>query len=583
MFQSNFEELTNREDDQMHTKGKSKGALSALAVIFVLSLFLSACSNGGTGKVNSKAASKEGSGGGSGQLADQQVLNLSEDGDIPTMDIDHMTGWPGANSAYAVFSGLMRFGKNDKMVPDMAAQPPKVSKNKLTYTFKIRKGAKWSNGDPVTAQDFVFSWHREVNPNTAAEYSYIFASAGIKNADKILDKNSPMYGKVDELGVKALDKYTLQVKLDKPTPFFESLLWFGPFLPLDPKVVKKYGKQYATTADTMVYNGPYKMTNWQRGTAWTYVKNKNYWNANAYKLDKTNFKVVKEKSTEINLFKTDAIDETSLTGDHVDAFKGKKGFTQGLASSLVYMSLQEKHNKALANKKIREALYNGIDREGLTKRLLHDGSIPSYYLVPKNFAKGPKGKDFYAGLSKTNGKSMAQAKKLWKQGMHEIGENSVQLGLLITGSSLRMAQYIKSQYQKNFKGLTVNIHNVPAGEFKTRRNAKKFDMVINAWYPDYRDPMTFLDLWTTNNPQNTSKYSNPKYDQLVKKAKHLGNDPEKRWQIMQKLANIAKKDVLAVPLYQQGKTRVIKPYVKNLRFPVYGPTVDWTHAYVLKH
>lgn len=567
----------------MDMKWRSKGVL-ILAFIFVLSLFLSACSNNGGEKTTSSKAAKTNHSGSENQTV-QQVLHLAESGDIPTMDIDHMTGWPGINSAYAVFSGLMRFGDNGKMVPDMAAEPPKVSDDGLTYTFNLRKDAKWSNGDPVTAQDFVFSWHREVDPKTAAEYSYIFMSAGVKNADKILDPDSPMYGKVDKLGIQALGEHKLRITLDRPTPFFESLLWFGPFLPLDPKVVKKYGDQYAADADKMVYNGPYKMTSWNHGIGWTYKKNEDYWNADAYKLEKTNFKVVKEMATTKKLYQTGVIDETLINGDYVDQFKGKKGFTQGLASNLEYMSLQQKHSKALANKKIRRALYNGLNREGLTKMLLHDGSIPSYYFVPKGFAKGPEGNEFHSGDTQSYRVSLDQAKKLWKQGLKEIGKQSVELGVLITNSSssIKLAQFVKGQYEKNFKGLTIKINQEPSGKFKSLRNAKKFDMVINAWYPDYRDPMTFLDLWTTNNPQNTSQYSNPEYDRLVKEAKHSGDQPKKRWEILHKLANLDKRDAVAVPLYQQGKSRVQKPYVKNIRYPVYGPTIDWTHAYIVQH
>jgi len=580
-------------------KGKGKWSL-LLALVFVLSMFLSACSGGGGGSDQGSGNSggestdnggKSGTsdnGGSSNEPApkDQQVLHLAEDQDIPTLDANQITDDVSTMYASGVFAGLMRLDKDGNIVPDMAAAEPKVSKDQKTMTFKIRDDAKWSNGDPVTAQDFVFSWQREVDPKTGAQYSFIYASAGIKNAAKILDENDPMYGKVDKLGVKALDDHTLQVQFDNPQPFFKSLLWFGPFLPVDPKVVKKYGDKYATDADKVVYNGPFKLTEWKHGEGWTVEKNEDYWNADNYKLQKATFKIVKENSTEVNLYNTGKIDETGLSSQFVDQYKNDPNFKQSLQAGTFYLYFQE-GNKALANQKIRTALYNGIDRKAMTQTLMKDGSVPIYSVVPKDFAKGPDGKDFRAKYGDINKKSLDEAKKLWKQGLKEVGMKSVTLRFVVPDNDPNpmIAEYIKGQLEKNFPGLKIKINKQPWQQYLNSYFYKKnYDLSLSGWNPDYRDPMTFLDIYTSDNlPQNSTGFADKKYDEMINKAKHLGTDPEKRWTIMQDAEKYLLDHAVIAPLFQDGSSRLEKPYVKDLIFPVYGPSRVWYYAWIAKH
>ncbi|HEX6923609.1 MAG TPA: ABC transporter substrate-binding protein, partial [Bacillales bacterium] len=256
-------------------KGKSKWSL-LFGLVLVLSMFLAACSGGGeetgTSQTDSGGSSEESGGqsggtegngesGGSG-LAEEQVLHLAASSDIPSLDIHHATDALSFASDYEIRSGLMRLSTEGKPVPDMAAGMPKVSDDKTVYTFTIREDAVWSDGKPVKAQDFVYSWKREVNPETGGGYAYIYSSANVKNSEKIMDKESGMFGKVDKLGIKALSDKKLQITLSEPTPYFLSLMTFPPFFPLRQDIVEKYGEDYATDPDKMLYNGAFVMTEW---------------------------------------------------------------------------------------------------------------------------------------------------------------------------------------------------------------------------------------------------------------------------------------------------------------------------------
>lgn len=570
----------------MRMRGKAKWSVF-FALILVMSMFLAACSGGG-GEKSSGKTDKEGStnktenSGGSSKSA-EQVLHLASDDDIPSLDVHHATDAVSFEADYEIFSGLMRLNEDGDAIPDMAAEKPKVSSDKKVYTFKIRDDAKWSDGSPVTANDFVYAWKRDVNPKEAGDYAYIFGSANIKNAEEIMDKDSDLFGKVDKLGVKALDEKTLQVTLSKPTPYFVSLMTFPPFYPLKKEVVEKYGKKYATSPDKMLYNGAFVMTKWQHGTGWTFEKNSKWWGADSVKLDKVDVKVVNEESSRINLYNTGKLDYVTLTSENVGQFEGKDGFHKGDLTADIYFVRLNQKNEALQNKNIRDALYNGFDRKGLVDGILKDGSLPAYFFVPKNYIKGPNGDDFRAENPEINKHSLKEAQASWKKGLKEIGKSKVSLNLLTTDDSQadQKAVYLKGQLEQNLPGLTVNINKQPRSNFFTLRSKMQYDMAISDWIPDYQDPMTFLDIWVTDGSSNQEAYSNKQYDQLVDQIHKSGADPEKRWKLMHQAEKVLLEDAAVVPLYQPATASVTNPKVHNLVKRVVSG-LDWTHAYIGK-
>lgn len=568
-------------------KGRHRWSLF-LAFTLILSLFLSACGGKGGGNANHAIGTKNHSkttGTGQAGMAAAQVLHLASDGDISTMNIHHATDGVSLRALEEVRSGLMRLNVKGKPVPDMAAAMPKVSKDQTVYTFKIRKGAKWSNGDPVTAQDFVNSWRKEVNKDTAAEYAYIFQSAGIKNAAKIMNPKSPLYNQVDKLGIKALDPQTLQITLERPIPFFLSLLSFPTFFPVDQKIADRYGSSYATEPNKMVYNGPFILASWNHGEGWKFTKNPKYWDAKDIHLQKVDYKIAKTISTRIKLYQSGQLDFTDLNSDYITQFKGKPDLHTGvLGPSNVFLRLNEKV-PALKNLDIRDAIYNAINRENLVKYLLKDGSAPAYYFVGKDFARLPNGKDFRSAYPTINKHSLKWAKKKWKKGLTEIGKQSVKLELMTYDNSTNkdVAQYIAAQLQKNLPGMKVTINTQPLNQFLKLVSDRNYEISLGSWGPDYPDPMSDLDMWVTGGPFNETGYSNHQYDKLINKAKHLGAQPVKRMKAMQKAEKILLQDAPIVPLYQPAFAYLQKPYVKQFLVNRPGPNDDWTYAYITKH
>jgi oligopeptide transport system substrate-binding protein len=559
-------------------RGKAKG-LIFVSLLLVVSLFLAACGGGGNEK--SSSGSK-----GNGKLADKQVLYLYQTADIPTLDYAKATDSTSGDMLSMLQGGLMMVD-NNKVVPDMAAAQPKVSADGKVYTFKIRDNAKWSDGSPVTAQDFVYAWHRELDPKTGAPYAYIYTSANIKNAAKILDKNSDLYGKVDQLGVKALDDKTLQVTLEKPTPYFVSLMSFYPFLPAKKDFVEKQGDKYAKEPENMLYNGPYVLAKWDHGQGWTFKKNPNYWDAKNITIDEVNYQVVKDSTTSLNLYKTDKVFVKYLSSEFVDEYKNSSEFKYVPGNCMFYLKLNVAKVPAFKNTKVRQAISMAIDRDGLTKVLLNNGSIPAHYFVPKNFTKGPDGKDFRAAAP--NGYLLGgkdEAKKLWNEAKKELGISTLKLEYLTTDSDTasKFAEYDANQIEKTLDGVKITIDKQPWSEYLKRDDQGDYDIGGGAaWCPDYQDPMTFLDMWTTGSQNNTGKWSNKQYDQLIQDAVNLGNKPAERWAKLQEAEKLLITEAPIVPEYQTGQAVLVKPYVKGLVFQNYGASIDYRHAKILQH
>ncbi|HEX7064138.1 MAG TPA: ABC transporter substrate-binding protein, partial [Bacillales bacterium] len=260
-----------------------------------------------------------------------------------------------------------------------------------------------------------------------------------------------------------------------------------------------------------------------------------------------------------------------------------EGFHTKATATIGIMRLN-REREALTNNHIRDALYNAFSRKKLTKFILKDGSEPAFYFVPKNFAKGPEGKDFrvkYPTINKMSDKEMMAA---WKKGLEEIGKDSLTFELMIRNNSTteKVGTFVASQLEKNLPGLTININKQPSGQFLKLEKGQQYDISLSYWIPDYKDPMTYLGMWVTGNSANRSGYSNSKYDALIQKAKHLGQKPKKRWEIMQKAEKVLLEDVGFIPVYQYGKIYVQKPYVKHITQRMLSD-IDWTRAKVLKH
>ncbi|KRN88876.1 peptide ABC transporter substrate-binding protein [Ligilactobacillus ceti] len=506
-----------------------------------------------------------------------QVLKWSLPAEISTMDPSLATDNYSFDMLSNSMEGLYRLGKDSKIEPGIATAT-KVSKDGLTYTFKLRKDAKWSNGDPVTAQDFVYSWRRTVDPKTGSQYAYLYE--GIKNALDINEGKKP----VEDLGIKAKGKYELVVTLDKQIPYFKLLMGFPSFFPQNQKAVEKFGKKYGTSAKYVVYNGPFKMEGWT-GTnlSWSLKKNKNYWDAKKVKLDKIKFQVNKSTTTSYSLYQSDKLDQSTLGPEQAKQLKDNPDFSIVKNSNLSYLELNQ-NNKFLANKKIRQAISYAIDRKTIAKTILGSGTLPAKCFVSQGLAKHD-GKDFTTDAATKAGVTYdkALAQKLFKEGMQEVGETSFSVNILGDDSDLtkKLTEYLQSKLEQTLPGIKVSVNNIP---FKTRlsRSEKgEFDIVLSAWGADFSDPISFLDLMVSGSPYNNGKWTNTEYDKLIQASKTTdAGDPDKRWDDLVKAAKLLNREQGVIPLVQRNTPQMLRSNVKDVVHNSAGVSHNWKEAYI---
>lgn len=516
---------------------------------------------------------------GSNNSAKKNSVNFRESAEIATMDQSKVTDVVGFTQLGNTEEGLYRIGKDSK-VENAIATDTKVSDNGKEYTFNIRKGVKWSNGDTLTAKDFVYGWQRTVNPKTASQYAYIFS--GIKNADKIAA------GKANykTLGVKADGDNKLVVTLDRPVPYFKLLMGFPVFFPQNENAVKKYGSSYGTTSAKTVYNGPFKQEGWKGSNlSWKLVKNDNYWNKKAVKTDTINYQVVKDAGTALNMYNSKKLDQNTLTGDQVKQYKNDKNFVKYLNSSTFYLQFNEKKDKYFKNDKIREALSLAINRDQFTNKVLADGSVPATGLTSAGLAKDPKtGKDFAkeVNVPEASKYDLDKAKKLMAEGLKEEGMKSLNFQLMSddTTGAKQSTEYIQSAWEK-IPNVKVSLSNIPFKNRLANSQNGKFDAVISAWGADFSDPISFLQLFTSDNSQNNGKWKNAEYDQLIKDAGDKdANNPEKRWDDMLKAERILLKETGISPLYQQAQSMLRNQNIKGIIYNSAGLNFDYSQMSV---
>jgi oligopeptide transport system substrate-binding protein len=551
-----------------------------LVAVLVVSMVLAAC-GGGKDEGSTKNSSGE-----DAAKSEEQVLNFINGDYIPSMDPSKVTDEYGFQFVGATMEGLYRLGEDGEIKEGIAKGEPEVSEDGLTWTFKLREDAKWSNGDPVTAHDFVYSWQRAVKPETKSEYGPYMMAGVIKNADEISKGELP----VEELGVKAIDDFTLEVQLANPTPYFESLTTFGTFMPLNQKFVEEHGENFATSEATLLFNGPFKLDikddnqNITQANEWKLVKNEDYWDADTVQLEEINFVVSKDPQTNVNLYNEGDIDRADLSADLVDQYISHDDYRIVPQASVFYLKMNQERKgeqTPLANKNIRNAINNAIDREALVN-VLNNGSIAATGLIPKDFVTVPGGGDFREENGDFAAYDKDTALEAWNKGLEELGVDSIELELLTDdaeGATKTFNENLAHQLETNLPGLKVNIKPVP---FKNRLQLdtdQDYELQVAGWGPDYLDPFTFLSLFVTDGGNNKMGYSNAEYDQLISETQTT-TDQEQRYQKFLEAEKILLEESGIAPLYQRARSQLHSPKIQGEIINKFGATYEWKWAYV---
>ncbi|HSJ37862.1 MAG TPA: peptide ABC transporter substrate-binding protein [Planococcus sp. (in: firmicutes)] len=564
-----------------------------LGLVLVLSIFLAACGGGDDTtdetetpeetETETPAEGEEGSEeAASGEPDAEQVLNLVEGAEIPSMDSAVAEDAVAFNILNNVNEGLFRLNQENLAEPALAEGEPEVSEDGLTYTFKLRD-ANWSDGTPVTAQDFVFSWQRALDPEVGSPYGPYMMAGTIKGATEVSEGADP-----SELGIEATDEKTLVVTLERPTPYFMSLMAFGTFYPQNEAFVTEAGDAYASNSENLLYNGPFMLTNWDgTGLTWTMEKNPEYWDADTVQLETINVDVVKETSTALNLYQSGEKDRAGLSGEFAMQYADDPEVVKELQPVLFYLKFNQERDgeeTPLANLNIRKAISMAFNKQDLVDVVLANGSLPANYLVPTEFTFTEDAEDFREVNGDLTGFDAEQAKTFWETGLEEIGETEVTLELLGGDSELagKMDAYLKEQMETNLEGLTVNLKAVPFGVRLELDEAQDYDMQNSGWGPDYQDPMTFIDLFVTGASHNLMSYSNEEFDNLVEQAKgELAQDAAGRWEAMAEAERILIEDDAAIaPIYQRASMTLQKPYVYDIIRHPFGGDFSFKWAYI---
>jgi oligopeptide transport system substrate-binding protein len=552
-----------------------------LILTLVFSLILSACSGGDNKAGDEKPEDGEGT---TGETANvPQELRMLDSSAIPTMDSVLAEGSTSFTYINNVGEGLYRLDQNHKPVPALADGEPQISDDNLVYTFKLID-SKWSNGEPVTAHDFVFAWQRAIDPKTASPYGPYMMGGKIKGAEAITEAGAA--GKpydVTTLGVKAIDDKTLEVTLEKPIAYWQDLFAFPTFYPQNQKFVEEKGEAFASNAENLLYNGPFVMETWESTDAeeWVLTKNPNYHNADQVKLEKITVNVVKDSNSAVNAFEAGETDMTGLlSSDLVPAYEGDERMLSWMEATVFWIKMNQK-NEALANVNIRKAIAMGFNKEDLAASILNNGSVAANYFVPKDFVT-LDGEDFrekHGDLIEFNAE---EAKKYWETGLKELGVDKLELRYLggDTEAAKKTDAYIKNQLETNLPGLTINLESVPFAVRLERDNAMDYDLQFAGWGPDYGNALSFTDLWITDGGSNRMGYSNEKYDQLIKDAQgKLATDEKAQWEAQQEAERIMlEEDAGLAPVYQRAANILLNPNVKGLAIYNYGP--DYSFQWV---
>ncbi|GGG85116.1 peptide ABC transporter substrate-binding protein [Paenibacillus radicis (ex Gao et al. 2016)] len=549
---------------------KNKHGFKLVSLLLVLAIIAVGCTpkneTGNSGNGGSDAAGKK-----------EFRMNLSEQ--PPTLDPAQVQDQVSATVLNGIYEGLLR---KDEKGNDVAgiAKDWKISDDGLTYTFNLRDDAKWSNGDPVTANDFVYAWKRVLDPDLKpAAAAYAYQLYYIKNAEKY---NTGADGvTADDVAVKAVDEHTLEVTLNSPTPYFLSLMSFTTYFPVHQSV--KDNEAWATDAKTIITNGSFKMTEWKKNTSITLVPNENYYAKDDVKLSKVFFTMVNDSGTELSMYQTDKLDYAGMpTGlipteqfetlkkSNPDEFKVK-----GTASIYYYMFniKQEPFN----NQKIRQALSMAISRQDITDKIALGGEKPAFGFVPPGI-KGEK-EDFRAEVSDAYfTEDIEAAKKLLAEGLQELGLSkmpTVKLAYNTNDKHQKIAEAIAAMWKTNL-GVDTSIENQEWGVFIDNRNRLNYEVARGGNGADYNDPMTFIDLYTSKSGNNNTGFASKEYDDMVKKAYATDNQKE-RMQAMARAEQILIESRAVAPLFYYSSVYMIKPGYEGI-FMDYKGDIDYNRG-----
>ena len=520
--------------------------------------------------------------GGSG--GDSSTYTFSSELDIKNLDSSDADDGCSFTAMHAVIDGLMKTDKKGNIVNGVASSS-EVSDDGLTHTYKIRKDAKWANGDPVTANDFVYAWHRIFQKKGQYYYMFCDGIASIVGAqemsDKIDNEEDITDADLDAMGVKAVDDKTLEVTTTTRVSFFDELMSFPCFYPINEKFCEKQGDKYGKSADSILGNGAFVMTNWEPGSVAEFEKNDKFYAAKDVKIDKLVMKLVQEPKVAAQAFEAGETDFAIINSDLVDKYKKDESF-KNISEGFLFYVQPNLENADLANLNVRKAISLAINRKDLCENVLKDGSQVAGGFIPSGLATSPDGVDFRKDSGNFTSYDKKKAQESLDEGLKELGKEQITLRITYGTDESPMdvfATYLQNAFS-SLKGLKIEmVATTKQDRIYNKQKNGDFDLSVTRWGPDYGDPTTYLTLALTDNNNNYGHWSNAEYDSIMGKV-NSETDANARWQLMIDAEKIMMDDLCYIPVFEKGTATLQNTKVKNLVIKAVG--VPYTFEYVSK-
>ena len=506
----------------------------------------------------------------SASAAPAQILRIGNGGEPQDLDPQAVTGIPEHQLMKALFEGLAAEDPKDLHPVPGVAESWDISPDGRVYTFHIRPTARWSNGDPITADDYVQSYRRMLSANFASEYAYLVYNfmAGAKD---YYDGRLKDFSKV---GVKALDARTLQVTLAHATPYLMKIIashmaWTA----IPPKVVTRYGaldqKGTAwTRPGNLVGNGAFMLKEWSPHQRIVVVRNPNYWDAAHVKLDEIVFYPTESQIVDERMFRTGQVDMTyEFPIAKIDVYKREHPDELHMEPYLgVWFFRCNVARPPLNDKRVRQALALAIDRQAIVEHVMRGGQQPAYAVSYPGVAG-------YTPRARISG-TVADAKRLLAEAGYPNGQGfpEIELDYNTAENNQAVAEAVQAMWRQNL-GVNITIANQEWKVYLENQHTKNYTMQRAGWIADYVDPHTFLELWETDNGNNDTNWSNPEYDRLLHESLAAKTQDE-RYAIYQKMDAILVDELPVIPIFYYSTIRAVNPKLRG-----YYPTLLDNHPY----
>ncbi len=505
-------------------------------------------------------------------LAEEQVFTYRALDESSSLDPQMVEDVDGSYIVRDLFEGLLNTDEQGNLVPGVAERYESADDNQ-TWTFYLREDAQWSDGKPVTAQDFVYAWQRAVNPELASPYAWYMQLMAIENAEAIINGEA----EPSTLGVEAVDDYTFKVKLTRPLPYFPQMVTHSTTFPSPKWVIEEHGEEWTKPAN-LVGNGAFVLTEHVINERLVRERNERYWNNDENLMDKVVTLVINDENQALNRYDAGEIDKTEIpAGQYPRLEKEKPEQTHVIPRLCTYYYAFNNEVEPFDDARVRQALSYAIDRNIIVDNVLQGGQYPAYTFTPELTAGfTPPEVDF-------GGMTQEQRDQAAKDLLAEAGygpDNPLNTTILYNTSEAHKKVAIAIQQMwKEKLGVNTTLENQEWKTFLTSRSDGNYEVARAGWCGDYNEASTFLDLMQSGSGYNDANYESEEYDQLVEEAKTL-SDPNP---VYTQMETLIAKDMPNAPIYHYTDAILLKPYVKGWPFEDVQQNIYSKNLYIVAH